>query len=121
MKIIISLILLLSVEALAIPTNPVNWGGDPGMDACGGMGLTMAESIMITVSQKGEVSFDTIVPAGTRVSFCDYDISGYHGVLIHEDGAECGGGSAIVPVKEPYSGPCKSGWIKEAFLELLAG
>jgi len=120
MKIIISSILFLSTQAFAFPTSPVNWGGDPGMDACGGMGLTMAETVMITVNQNGGVSFDTVVPAGTRVSFCDYD-SGYYGVLIHEEKSECGGGSATVPVAEPYSGPCKSGWIKEIFLELLAG
>jgi len=111
----------LSSLAHAFPTGPVNWGGEPDMDACGAVGYTMADTVMITVRDNGSVSFGNVVPAGTLVTFCDYDESGYYGVLVHEEGLICGGGSATVPVEEPYPGPCRSGWIKEIFLELVAG
>lgn len=112
--------IMFSLGAWAYPTGKVQWGGEPEMDACGAFGYTMATTVMITRDAKGFISFDKVIPAGTPVTFCDYD-SGFHGVLIHKEGIDCGGGSATVPDRRPYDGPCESGWIKETFLELVAG
>ncbi|MCB9026613.1 MAG: hypothetical protein H6625_09875 [Bdellovibrionaceae bacterium] len=121
MRVFMGLIMLLFCSgAFAYPTSEVQWGGESDLDACGASGYTMAETVLITEDSNGLTSFKTIIPAGTLVTVCDDD-SGYYGVLINEEGIDCGGGSAIVPVRKTYDGPCKSGWIKKVFLQLVAG
>ncbi|MFK8138693.1 MAG: hypothetical protein AB8E15_10060 [Bdellovibrionales bacterium] len=121
MKLIASaMVVLFSGVLLAGPTIFVKWGGEVGMDACDGWGYTKAEATMASKDLETGLTSVSIIPAGTKVTFCDYN-SGYHGVLIHEEKVSCGGGDINVPKRTSYDGPCKSGWIKEEFLEFIAG
>ena len=61
---------------------------------------------------------------GQRVFACSRSIDqGWRGVIIpppdHPD-ADCGV-TAPVAAAQPYAGPCRSGWVASAFLELSAG
>lgn len=120
MKFILSVTILLSASiGLAFPTKNVQYGGESGLDACGGSGYTLTETVVIHKNQQGYVSFDTVIPAGTAVSFCDSQ-GEYTGVVIHENGKNCGTGTPVVPRKD-YDGACISGWIKTDFLVFVAG
>lgn len=120
MRLLLSLIFTLaSSAAFALPMENVQYGGEEDLDACGGSGIVLVDTVLITKNSEGYVDFNTVVPAGTTVSFCDGD-EGYTGVVIEEEGMDCKTGSPVTPRKD-YDGPCKSGWIKSLFLELLAG
>ncbi|NCN28357.1 hypothetical protein GW915_12380 [bacterium] len=119
-KLPIFLFLLFSISAWSMPNRPVQWGGDPEFDACGGFGYVMGTTVMITTTSNGRTEIKRVIPAGTKVTFCDSD-DDFHGVLIHQEGVDCGGGNANVPVRRSYDGPCESGWIMNNFLLMTAG
>jgi hypothetical protein len=94
-------------------------GGDAEFDACGGFGIVMATTTAISF-RNGKMNFDKI-EANTYVSSCDTsDDKRFIGVIYGTKGQDCGVSSPI-PKRQEYKGPCKSGWIKAEFYELLAG
>ena len=113
------LILVSASFAHALPERAVEWGGNPRMDACDGFGIVLVNTVLFQFDgSSGSMKHDSVIPAGKTVSYCDED-GEYTGVLIHERGVDCGGGSAGNSVRSPYTGPCQSGWIKSIFLELV--
>lgn len=118
--VLITLLSILSSPAFANPLNyrGVKVGGDANFDACGGSGITTATTAMYVADGSGHWKF-VVVPANTRVFFCDSQDE-YTGVVIHDKNSDCKVSSPISREIE-YTGPCQSGWIKNIFLELLAG
>lgn len=88
------------------------------MDACGGSGITTATTVMYVADKAGHWKF-VVIPANTAVFFCDGQDE-YYGVVIRDGKRDCKVSSPIAKEGE-YQGPCQSGWIKNAFLDLLAG
>jgi hypothetical protein len=117
--ILIAVLFSTNLLAFDYPTREVTFGGEPDLDACGGFGYVLTNTILITKDENRGLSFDTIVKAGTPVSFCDPE-GDYYGVVVEEEGKDCGTNSPV-PEKRNYDGPCKSGWIKKLFLLFVAG
>lgn len=103
--------------------NPVEWGGDvietdwgtrTVLDACTRSGRVLASVVLINENST------FVVPANTRVEICDEEYTGgerWVGVVVpYEEEQNCRTGSAMVPERTPYDGPCRSGWIKVVFI-----
>lgn len=100
-------------------SNNVMIGGEADLDACGGSGIVLATTTLITF-KSGQMSFDK-VDLNTNVMSCDASEDGaYVGIVFGKKGQDCGVGGPV-PKRQEYKGPCKSGWIKKEFFELLAG
>ncbi|WP_413292820.1 hypothetical protein ACLSU7_15525 [Bdellovibrio sp. HCB185ZH] len=94
-------------------------GGDAEWDACGGYGIVLATTSLIYFKD-GKMNFDK-VDVNTYVSSCvASEDKRFIGIVYGKKGQDCGVGSPI-PKRQEYKGPCKSGWIKAEFFELLAG
>jgi len=102
----------------ASPEENVQYGGDPDFDACGSYGVVLVTTVAVRYDKSNKMVFDKI-EAGTMVTACEYK-GDYTGVVYGKPKQDCGTGGPIKDRKE-YKGPCKSGWIKSAFYELLAG
>lgn len=61
----------------------------------------------------------TILEAGHVVSGCD-EQDGWHGIIDAQQDETCSIG-IMVATKQPYVGPCDSGWIDESFLTSIYG
>ena len=94
-------------------------GGETDMDACGGYGIVLATTTLISF-KSGQMAFDK-VDINTNVSSCDSSEDGeYVGIVFGKKGQNCGVGTPV-KTRQEYKGPCKRGWIKKGFFELLAG
>lgn len=99
--------------------NNVMVGGEADLDACGGYGIVLATTTLISL-KSGQMSFDKVA-VNTNVFSCDSSGDGeYVGIVYGKKGQNCGV-SGPIPKRQEYKGPCKSGWIKKQFFELLAG
>ena len=106
----------------SLPYGNVQVGGSSEFDACGGSGVVLATTTLITFSKSGQMQFGA-VPINTIVSMCDQSGEGeeaYIGIVYGLKNQNCGV-SSPVKNKQDYKGPCKSGWIKKSFIELIAG
>lgn len=113
---------LFANSASALPLQNVELGGDPDFDACGGAGVALVTTTLFRMDANGYLVFDR-VEASQTIYFCDSYQDGdgeFVGVVVGEPGRDCGTGSAI-PIRGPYTGLCKSGWIKREFTLLTAG
>ncbi len=121
-------------EAPAEPTfgierRPVRIGFDgPEMDACGGYGeitgLNPDGDNFLTVRAAPSTDADEIdrLTSGTGVSMCE-TADGWIGIVYEGSGAAgtgCGVGSPVPNIRD-YNGSCRSGWISQRFVELIAG
>jgi hypothetical protein len=121
-------------EAPAEPTfgiepRPVRIGFDgPEMDACGGYGeitgLNPDGDNFLSVRAAPDVDAEELdtLTSGTGVSMCE-TADGWIGIVYDTSGASgtgCGVSSPVADVRD-YSGPCRSGWISQRFVELIAG
>lgn len=122
--------------ARSLPTEvaprPVQIGFDgPRFDACSGYGrvtnLNPRGDNYLSVRAAPNGNAEEIDRLGPRkgVSMCQ-QVGNWIGVVYAEEGEEgegidrCGTGSPVSSVRV-YEGPCKSGWINENFVELVAG
>ncbi|MGE3682602.1 MAG: hypothetical protein AB7G93_12825 [Bdellovibrionales bacterium] len=101
------------------PSRKVQYGGTAELDACGGSGIILTTTTLFRI--KGSDTYWTFDKANVNqmAALCDEE-DGYYGVVFSERGNECGTGTPVSERKD-YDGPCKSGWIKKEFFELLAG
>ncbi|MEK2687510.1 hypothetical protein [Bdellovibrio sp. GT3] len=100
-------------------TGNVMVGGEAEFDACGGYGVVLATTSLVSIKD-GKMEFDK-VDVNTFVSSCDSsEDRRFIGIIYGKKGQDCGVSSPI-PKRQEYKGPCKSGWIKAEFFELLAG
>lgn len=121
-SIIISLAIT-STSAQTSQVRPVVIGshGEDTLDACLGYGEALvATKIMSAPSENSKILHS--VKSGQGLYFCEDTEDGeWVGVLFStDDKIDC---KVTSPVKKPteYKGPCKSGWVKQSDVELLAG
>lgn len=104
---------------------PVMYGAEPGLDACGGLGrvkgLKRGGDNFLSVRAGPGASHREIdrLRNGRSVWFCDGN-GDWIGIVYGTAGQECKVGSPVAR-KMPYPGPCRSGWVHRAFVELMAG
>lgn len=104
--------------------------GGPGLAACG------ARAHVVNLSADGQpylpvraapfTEADEVarLSNGARLFVCTRSIDqAWRGVVIppaYQPNADCGVSAAVASV-QPYTGPCKSGWVASDYLELSAG
>ncbi len=104
-------------------TVPVMVGGEPDLDACGAVGVIRGisrngDGFLAVRSGPGSKykMIDKLYRNGERVTMCD-DKGKWVGIVY---GRNCGVGTPI-PKRKPYEGSCKSGWIFEKYIRMIAG
>jgi len=104
----------------------VQVGGNGDLDACLSLAIprvpTSAGARLIDVRQGPGETYTITDHLGARgkIFVCTED-GPWSGVVYPEtDISECGVSSPIEK-RQPYNGPCKSGWIRSADIEVIAG
>ncbi len=105
---------------------PIILGGDRTLDACSSTGVV----IDLDPAKSGFLS----VRAGPGLQFAELDRilsrqelwlcreSGpWYGVVYGKDAGEQCGVSTSWPVRKPYAGPCRAGWVHSRYVRLRAG
>lgn len=110
-------------------TRPVQIGFDgPRFDACAGYGevkpLNPNGDNFLSVRSAPTIEAEEIdrLPSGTGLAMCQ-QVGDWIGVVYapsDDSEAQCGTGSPVGRVMN-YEGPCKSGWVDENFIALVAG
>ena len=121
-----ALLLALGTSACATSgTRPVFVGQHETLDACGSIGqLQGVGSDLIVVRSGPGANFSELdkVRAGQFVYMCDGGDE-WTGV-VYENGTEmtpeCGVTSPV-PRRQPYTGPCRSGWVPAKLVTGIAG
>lgn len=105
----------------------VMYGGDSDFDACaqaasvgnldpeGDNFLSVRAAPSVGASELNRLS------SGQSVSICESE-SGWSGIVYSDTpgDSDCGTGTPVAD-RQDYSGPCKSGWVSNAFLVDIAG
>lgn len=104
----------------------------PRMDACGGMGQvarTGPNGLPLRAAPFGDAKILTGLAEGDRAYICTRSLDQkWLGVVLapppatdnSSEAADCGV-SSPVDRKQPYDGPCVSGWVASAYVRLIAG
>ncbi|QQQ03057.1 hypothetical protein [Lysobacter enzymogenes] len=129
---LIALLLTLTLAAnatVAAPPRavPVVVGGNEVLDACGSQGrvhgLKTGGDGFLAVRDGPGAAYAMTDKLGENlwVMMCDQR-GDWIAVVYSEDGrlGRCGVGSPIAE-RQPYRGPCKSGWVHGRWIELMAG
>jgi len=118
--------LLLTNTACATSV-PVMVGGEKYHDACGSAAKTISsEKQRVKVYSAPEDEADVIdeISKSIYVAVCDFDndpFGNWVGIVYSFDGKlNCGVGTPILK-RTPYSGTCRSGWVKKANLKNWIG
>jgi hypothetical protein len=112
-----------AMAALADVTVPVMVGGTAELDACGGFGevrgLHSRGDGFLAVRAGPSRKYPLIdrLHNGRKVYFCDKH-GEWIGIVYGEQ--DCGVSSPL-PNKQPYKGPCRSGWAHQNWLVMIAG
>ena len=117
-----------AVLLAALPASPgqaqyLTLGGDD-MDGCASngvvTGLRAGDGNFLAVRAGPDQGAARIgqLRNGDAIFVCTY--SGVWIGIVYGGGRECGVSSPIVPARL-YRGPCKSGWVHRAFIEVTAG
>jgi len=112
-----------------VSPRPVQIGFDgPRFDACAGYGevkpLNPAGDNYLAVRAAPSINADEIdrLTSGTGLSMCQ-QVGDWIGVVYapdQEEPVQCGTSSPVSSKRE-YEGPCKSGWVNENYITLVAG
>lgn len=106
---------------------PVTVGGDgPDFDACGGLGR------VVGLNPRGDNFLAVRVGPSTRFTkvdevYTDYALylcetrGEWYGVVYHRSGKPADCGVSTPRRRQPYSGPCRSGWVHGSYVEVIAG
>ncbi|WP_313809390.1 hypothetical protein [Sphingobium sp.] len=107
-------------------TRSVTIGEDgPRLDACGAMGQAArvgAKGLAVRAAPFADAKEIARMGEGSRAWVCtrSLDQKWLGVVLVPEAAADCGV-SEPVDRKQPYVGPCLSGWVSSAAIRLIAG
>ncbi|MCI4590727.1 hypothetical protein MOK15_11560 [Sphingobium sp. BYY-5] len=103
----------------------------PRLDACGGMGQVTrpgAKGLPVRAAPFAEAKEVATLAEGDRAYICTRSIDQkWLGVVVrpapaaNEAQATDCGVSSPVDRKQPYDGPCVSGWVASAYMRLIAG
>jgi hypothetical protein len=105
---------------------PVYVGGEADLDACGGLGevsgLDPAGDAFLAVraGPSRRYAERDRLREGQRLWFCDQRGPWIGVVYGPSDATDCQV-SSPAPTRHAYGGPCRSGWVHERFVALLAG
>lgn len=118
-----------SQPAFGVDARPVRIGLDGAdFDACGSFGtitgLDPDGDNFLSVRAAPTTNAEELdrLDSGTGVSMCER-ADGWIGIVYQGSGAagtDCGVGSPVDRERD-YNGACRSGWISERFVELIAG
>ncbi|WP_108790682.1 hypothetical protein [Erythrobacter sp. Alg231-14] len=118
-----------SKPKFGVEARPVRIGHDgPDFDACGSYGtitgLNPDGDNFLSVRSAPSIDAEELdrLTTGTGVSMCD-SANGWIGIVYEGSGTagtDCGVGSPVSNERD-YDGACRSGWISERFVELVAG
>ena len=118
-----------AVHSFGVDARPVRVGFDgPEVDACGSYGviegLNPDGDNFLSVRSAPNLDAEELdrLSTGTGVSLCE-SVDGWLGIVYEGSGTpgmQCGTGSPVSAVQN-YSGPCRSGWVSERFVDLVAG
>lgn len=111
---------------------PVTIGEDgPRMDACGGLGQVTrsgAGGLALRAAPFADAKELASLAEGQRAAICTRSLDQkWLGVVVAPTPADNGtatvdcGVAAPVDRKQPYDGPCVSGWVASAYIRLIAG
>lgn len=104
---------------------PVMVGGEADLDACGASGRVRglkADGDNFLAVRTGPGTRYRMVDKlrnGQNVSMCD-EKGDWIGIVYSRKDQRCGVGTPIAR-RQPYRGPCRSGWVHKSFIELMAG
>lgn len=115
-----------AVEAMPVEAMPVEVGGDAVLDACGSLGRVHGlkadgDGFLAVRAGPGSAYAMTDRLAENReVMMCGQ--RGEWVAVVYGDLrlGSCGVGAPIAR-RQPYRGPCKSGWVHGKWIELMAG
>lgn len=113
--------LVLTGMSLASAQDVQVWvGGEADMDACGSSAEVIAGGATVYSGPGHDYAAMDVIPGGTHLHVCDSSPDDvWHGVVGPTDFG-CGVGSPIAQ-RQPYNGPCNSGWVEHRFLTNWAG
>jgi hypothetical protein len=99
---------------------PVEIGGEADLDACDANARVALTDPAGSLNLRLGPGLDHSVILGLRdgqdVIVCgESPDGGWLGVVVSTDGRPCGLGSPVA-ARQPYAGPCPSGWVKRAYL-----
>ena len=117
-----ALVVLVSVAGVTsapAQTVPVMVGWDEEMDACGGMG-DAARLIEVRAGPGTEYPVVGTIAEGQLIHFCGGEGDWFAAIYPAGGDVDCGVNSPI-PKRQPYSGPCMSGWVHSSGVRWLAG
>ncbi len=108
---------------------PVRIGFDgPRFDACAAYATVInigpGEDARLSVRNAPADSAEEVdaLAAGSGVAMCQ-ETGGWIGIVYPQEEGElgsCGTGSPVPSVRD-YDGPCRSGWVRDDYLKLIAG
>jgi len=115
--------------SFGVDRRPVRIGFDgPDLDACGAYGEITGLNpdgdnfLSVRTAPNAEAEETDRLTSGTGVSLCETE-TGWIGIVYQGaglTGGDCGTGSPVDDVRE-YDGPCRSGWVSQRYVELIAG
>ncbi len=116
---------LVSVQPMAGSGVDVMIGGDPNYDACGSLGVVaglnpQGDNFLAVRSGPG-TKYDQIdsLFSGNEVFLCDQR-GRWHGIVYGTPGADCGVSSPVAG-HQAYFGSCRSGWVFDRYIRVIAG
>lgn len=105
---------------------PVIIGGESDFDACGGSGIIVGldpkgDGFLSVQSGPGGRPYREIdrLYNGNQVYICG-ERGKWLAIVYPANGRDCGVGTPW-PVRLPYTGPCRYGWVHSNYVRLIAG
>ncbi|MEM7544724.1 MAG: integron [Pseudomonadota bacterium] len=104
---------------------PVTVGGSAELDACGSLGRVVgldpngANALLVRAGPGRDYERLDRVGPGQILFLCGKS-DRWHAVVYTAQGADCEVSKPIAAV-QTYAGPCRAGWVFEAFVEPVAG
>jgi hypothetical protein len=113
-----ALLALAGVATAAAPAVPVKVGDVPELDACVSWGVVTASKLAVRSGPGTRYAAIDAVDRAQGLHLCDVRGDWLGVVYVRGGGlADCGV-SAPLPASAPYAGPCRSGWVHKARVQV---
>lgn len=125
--IVLLFVLFYSYTIYAVDAVPIVVGGDENMDACSSLAMVnnlkadlVDDHFAVRSGPSTKHAIIDKLKMRTPLWVCR-EKDGWLGVVYQGTSViDCGVSSTIYP-ERPYKGPCHSGWVREAGIEIVAG
>jgi hypothetical protein len=97
---------------------PIELVSDPNVSPCESSGIIVATTTLFRKNKTGQVVFDK-VQINQMASICGEEAD-FYGIIFGSPNQDCKIPKDLSK-NEIYKGPCKSGWIRKGFFEIIAG